>query len=84
MKHVDIRSKIRQQMFFGKEYGIKDWDISGGEPSILSYWFDILRDLKLMEFRNIACITNGYKFADNDFLLKSVDHGLNELLFSLH
>lgn len=84
MKHEDIRSKIRQQMLWGHDYGIKDWDISGGEPSILLYWFDIIRDLKAMNFRNIACITNGYKFADNDFLMKSVDLGLNELLFSLH
>jgi MoaA/NifB/PqqE/SkfB family radical SAM enzyme len=35
-------------------------------------------------FRNIACITNGYKFADPEFIEKSQIYGLNELLFSLH
>jgi len=82
--HVDIRDKIYQQLDWGKAYGIKDWDISGGEPSLLSYWFRLLKDMKTMGFRNIACITNGYKFADIDFLKKSMNCGLNELLFSVH
>lgn len=84
MPHVDIKDKIYQQLDWGKSYGIKDWDISGGEPSLLSYWFRLLEDMKEMGFRNIACITNGYKFSDIDFLKKSMDCGLNELLFSLH
>ncbi len=84
MKHVDIKDKIDQQMLWGAIYGIEDWDISGGEPSILPYWFDILEDLKMMKFRNIACITNGYKFSDMEFIKKSKDLGMNELLFSLH
>lgn len=84
MKHVDIKDKIEQQIIWGHKYGIKDWDISGGEPSILPYWFAILEDLKSFGFRNIACITNGYRFADAKFLKESRARGLNELLFSLH
>jgi len=84
MKHKDIKDLIFQQLYQGKRFGIKDWDISGGEPSILPYWFEILETMKEMEFRNIACITNGYKFADSKFLLKSKMTGLNELLFSVH
>jgi MoaA/NifB/PqqE/SkfB family radical SAM enzyme len=83
-KHKDIKSLIYQQLEQGKRYGIKDWDISGGEPSILPYWVDLLKDMKNMEFRNIACITNGYKFANLDFLVDSKIAGLNELLFSVH
>lgn len=81
-KHTDIKPLIYQQLEQGRRYGIKDWDISGGEPSILPYWFDMLKDMK--DFRNIACITNGYKFADPEFIEKSRIYGLNELLFSLH
>jgi MoaA/NifB/PqqE/SkfB family radical SAM enzyme len=81
-KHTDIKPLIHQQLEQGRQYGIKDWDISGGEPSILPYWFDLLKDMK--DFRNIACITNGYKFADPEFIEKSRIYGLNELLFSLH
>jgi MoaA/NifB/PqqE/SkfB family radical SAM enzyme len=83
-KHVDINKLIAQQIVAGKKFGIKDWDISGGEPSILPYWFVILKILESMGFRNIACITNGYKFADQTFLRESMSRGLNELLFSLH
>jgi MoaA/NifB/PqqE/SkfB family radical SAM enzyme len=81
-KHTDIKPLIYQQLEQGRRYGIRDWDISGGEPSILPYWFDLLKDMK--DFRNIACITNGYKFADPEFIEKSRIYGLNELLFSLH
>jgi MoaA/NifB/PqqE/SkfB family radical SAM enzyme len=84
LPHVDIKDKIYQQLDWAKAYGIKDWDISGGEPSLIPYWFDLLKDMKEMGFRNIACITNGYKFSDEDFLKKSKECGLNELLFSLH
>lgn len=82
-KH-DMRMLTLQQLASGKQYGIKDWDISGGEPSIISYWFDLLETMKEMGFRNIACITNGYKFANNGFLVDSMEAGLNELLFSFH
>lgn len=84
MKHTDIRPLIDQQLALGKAYGIKDWDISGGEPSILPYWFNVLKDMKHMGFRNIACITNGYKFANEEFLKKSMEYGMNEILLSLH
>jgi radical SAM protein with 4Fe4S-binding SPASM domain len=84
MKHKDIKHRIEQQIIWGHKYRIEDWDISGGEPSILPYWFSILEDMKSFGFRNIACITNGYKFADGSFLKESKDRGLNELLFSLH
>jgi MoaA/NifB/PqqE/SkfB family radical SAM enzyme len=83
-KHIGIKDKIYQQLEQGRRFGIKDWDISGGEPPILPYWFEILDKMKKMGFRNIACITNGYKFADINFLKESKKRGLNELLFSLH
>jgi len=82
--HVDIRDKIYQQLDWALSYGIKDWDISGGEPPLLPYWFQLLKDMKALGFRNIACITNGYKFADERFLMNSLGSGLKELLFSLH
>ncbi len=84
MKHQDITKQRYQQLARGHFYGIKDWDISGGEPSILPIWFQLLKVMKEMNFRNIACITNGYKFADSNFLDESLKLGMNELLFSLH
>jgi MoaA/NifB/PqqE/SkfB family radical SAM enzyme len=80
---VDIGDKIIQQIIKGSKYGIKDWDISGGEPTTIDYWFDILKMLNAFG-RNIACITNGIKFADKAFIERSKELGMNELLFSLH
>lgn len=85
LKHVDMTDGISEQLTAGHDYGIKDWDISGGEPTILPYWFTILDYMKTeLEADRIAVITNGYKFADIDFFKKSIDYGLNEVLFSLH
>lgn len=84
MKPIDIKEKIYEQIKIAKKLEIKDWDISGGEPTILPYWFDLLDDLVKSGFRKIAVITNGYKVSQKDFLQKSMDHGLNEVLFSLH
>ena len=84
MKPKDIKEDIYKQIELAKEYGITDFDISGGEPTILPYWFDLLGYLVRKEFRKIAVITNGYKLSNIEFFQKSIDHGLNEVLFSLH
>lgn len=82
-KHVDIKDKIYQQLEQGKRFGIKDWDITGGEPTILPYFTDLLKDMReKYKFRNIAVITNGYKFANPDFAFKNRVY-LNEVLFTL-
>lgn len=80
----DIKEDIYKQIELGKNLGVTDWDISGGEPTILPYWFDLLDDLVKNGFRKIAVISNGYKLSDKKFIQKSIDHGLNEVLFSLH
>ena len=66
------------------DFGMDEIDLSGGESSIHRNWFDILDYCKKLGFKNISSLTNGSKFADKDFLRKSQEHGLNELLFSLH
>jgi len=80
----DIRTEIYKQIDIGKKLGITDWDISGGEPTILPYWFELLDDLVKYGFKKIAVITNGYKLSSKQFFQKSVEYGLNEVLFSLH
>lgn len=80
----DIKDQIYQQIDLGKKLGVTDWDISGGEPTILPYWFDLLDHLVKNSFNRIAVITNGYKLSSKSFFEKSIEHGLNEVLFSLH
>jgi len=82
--HGNMRKDLMTQITLAKKYGIKDLDISGGEPTIISGWFDLLSYLRKCGFRKIAVITNGYKLADRDFFKRSADEGLNEVLFSLH
>ena len=64
-------------------YGISEIDLSGGESSVHNNWFDIL-DYCNARFKNISTLTNGWAFAKEEFLIKSKQHGLTEILFSLH
>jgi len=74
---------IKDRVDYLYEYGIEQVDLSGGESSIHSNWFEIL-DYCKDKFNHISCLSHGGKFSDMDFLTKSVEHGLREILFSLH
>lgn len=75
--------KIKQRADILYQYGISEVDLSGGESSIHKNWFDILKYCN-DKFTNISTLTNGWAFADENFLKKSKEHGLKEILFSLH
>tara|TARA_E500000318_G_scaffold44252_1_gene41834 strand:+ start:2175 stop:3200 length:1026 start_codon:yes stop_codon:yes gene_type:complete len=76
-------STIQQRINILHKYGISEVDLSGGESSIHKDWFQIL-DYCNERFDNISCLSNGSVFSNEKFLLKSKDHGLKEILFSLH
>ncbi len=63
--------------------GITQADLSGGESSVDPNWFKIL-DYCNTRFEHVSCLSHGGKFADKAFLKKSQEHGLKEILFSLH
>ena len=63
--------------------GITEVDLSGGESSIHRDWFKIL-DYCSSKNLKISTLSNGSKFKNEDFLLKSKEHGLREILFSVH
>jgi len=63
---------------------MEEIDLSGGESSIHQNWFEILDYCREIGFKNISTLSNGATFANKDFLLKSKEHGLSEILFSLH
>lgn len=65
------------------ECGITEVDLSGGESSIHKDWFRILTYCKERNLK-ISTLTNGSKFKNRDFLLKSKEYGLEEILFSVH
>jgi len=66
-----------------KDLGITEIDLSGGESSIHPDWFKIL-DYCNKNFNRISCLSNGSMFSDFEFLKKSKEHGLSEILFSVH
>ena len=76
-------SEVYKQMDYVKKYGIKDIEFTGGEPTLDKNWFDYL-DKGTERFRHISLITNGQKMSDRDFTRKCYDHGLREVLFSIH
>lgn len=74
---------IKKRIDYLVECGIKEADLSGGESSIHKNWFEILDYCKYKGLK-ISTLSNGYKFADKKFLQKSKEHGLEEILFSVH
>jgi len=74
---------IRKRIDYLVECRIKEADLSGGESSIHKDWFKIL-DYCREKGLKISTLSNGIKFADFEFLNQSKEHGLSEILFSLH
>lgn len=79
----DSLDEILKRVDYIWDYGIRQIDLSGGESSVEPNWFKILDYCKAKGF-TISTLSHGGKFANMDFLQKSVEHGLTEILFSLH
>lgn len=75
--------KIKERIDYLVDCGIAEVDLSGGESSIHRSWFDILDYCKSKGLK-ISTLSNGFKFAKREFLEKSQQHGLDEILFSVH
>ena len=65
------------------DYGITEVDLSGGESSVSPDWIKIL-DYCNERFDHVSCLSHGGKFSDKEFVQEAKDHGLKEILFSLH
>jgi len=79
----DSLDKIKDRIDDIYYYGIRQIDLSGGESSIEPNWFKILDYCKERGMQ-VSTLSHGGKFADIEFLKKSKEHGLQEILFSLH
>jgi MoaA/NifB/PqqE/SkfB family radical SAM enzyme len=83
---LDIKTEfdvVKQRADYLFAYGIKQVDLSGGESSVSPDWFKIL-DYCNDKFEHISCLSHGGRFANIEFMQESIDHGLKEILFSLH
>jgi MoaA/NifB/PqqE/SkfB family radical SAM enzyme len=79
----DELDKIYQRVDYLLSYGITQIDLSGGESSVEPNWFKILEYCQ-NKFERISCLSHGGKFSDKEFIQKSYELGLREILFSLH
>lgn len=77
----DSLGEVLQRISTLKRLGCRSFDLSGGEPSVCAEFYDIL---KALEGNEISCVTNGYNFSNWYFICKAKEHGLSELLISLH
>lgn len=81
---IDSFEIIRNRIDYIKDYNlITEIELSGGESSIHPDWFRIL-DYCNERFEHVSTLSHGQKFANLDFLLESKQHGLKEILFSMH
>jgi sulfatase maturation enzyme AslB (radical SAM superfamily) len=83
-KSKSFDKEIKRQACIAKINNIDNLDLSGGEPTILKNWFDMISILKNLGFKNLAVITNGSTFDNSSFLKDSINCGINEVLFSYH
>ena len=83
LSNRDPLEEILKRVDYIWDYGIRQIDLSGGESSVEPNWFKILDYCKSKGF-TISTLSHGGKFANMEFLQKSVEHGLSEILFSLH
>lgn len=74
---------VKQRIDYMVAYGITEIDLSGGESSVSQDWFKIL-DYCNERFTSVSCLSHGGKFSKLEFLKESKEHGLKEILFSLH
>ena len=79
----DELQKVLNRVDYIYNYGIEEIDLSGGESSIDPNWFEIL-DYCNERFKHVSCLSHGGKFHKMEFAKKSQEHGLKEVLFSLH
>jgi len=77
------KNKILFQIGTAKKLNFKKMEFSGGESSFHPDWFNFLNYAKNLNLE-ISTLSNGFKFSDINFLKKSKNYGLNEILFSLH
>lgn len=73
--------KTKKYLNFIFEYGIRDVEFTGGEPSLYPNFNDLILFSKEKGFNNIAFITNGCNNKDYELYYNS---GCNEILFSIH
>ena len=75
---------IRKMLDLAWQYGIREIDFSGGEPTTRSDFPDLVCYARDKGFERICVITNGTRIARRSYLEKLHWAGVNEILLSVH
>ncbi|MCC6646288.1 MAG: radical SAM protein [Polyangiaceae bacterium] len=76
--------EVRVQIVEGRKKGADRLILSGGEPTMNPLFLEYVRLGKRAGYRKVQTVTNGRMFAYPEFLSKALEHGLDEITFSLH
>ena len=67
-----------------EELGAEKVIISGGEASLHPQFIEFVRYAKEIGYERVQTVTNGYRFADDDFFEAALSAGLGEITYSIH
>jgi MoaA/NifB/PqqE/SkfB family radical SAM enzyme len=76
--------QAKKWLLFFRKKGLEAIDLTGGEPTIRQDLAELIGYAREVGYKKICIITNGLRLADEVFLAKLIESGLNDILFSLH
>ena len=77
-------SEAKNWIRFFYNNGIREIDLTGGEPSIRKDISELIHYCRETGYQKICLITNGVALSNRRFCRDLVNNGLNDILFSLH
>jgi MoaA/NifB/PqqE/SkfB family radical SAM enzyme len=78
-------TQIRRQLWVGRRLFRKtEVEFTGGEPTVMSGFVDLIAYARTLGYQEIGLITNGLRMADMDYCRQLKEAGLNDILFSFH
>ena len=77
---ADIHAELRA----GREKGATKVILSGGEGSLHPEFVEIVAHAREMGYTRIQTVTNGWRWAEQEFFDAATTAGLDEITFSLH
>lgn len=80
---IPIKS-LKTELLRAKKYGALDVDFTGGEPTIRSDLPELISFARNLGYRDICIITNGQMLSRQSYCEELAEHGLNDVLFSIH
>jgi MoaA/NifB/PqqE/SkfB family radical SAM enzyme len=83
-KYMTVR-QVKQTLRKAKNYGAREIEFTGGEPSIRKDLVDLVRFAKeKLNYPVVSLLTNGIRLSDRAYLSMLAEAGVDDILFSVH